>query len=95
MICSSNKFDILQQINERNLPLYPINTANHTVINNIYMYLYTYMYIYTLATFIILVQIIINTFVSQRLVFEETNESFLIENALKLTNEFLYEKKYL
>ena len=35
----------------------------------------------------------INTFASQRLVFEENNEPFLLENASNLTNEFLYDKK--
>ena len=32
-----------------------------------------------------------NTFVSQRLVFEEKYELFLLENASNLTHEFLYD----
>ena len=34
---------------------------------------------------------IFNTFASQRLVFEQNNEPFLLENASNLTNEFLYD----
>ena len=35
--------------------------------------------------------LIINTFASQRLVFEEKNTPFLLESASKLTHEFLYD----
>ena len=34
----------------------------------------------------------INTFASQRHVFDEKNEPFLLENASNLTHEFLYDK---
>ena len=35
--------------------------------------------------------IFINTFAPERLSFEEKNESFCLENASKLTHEFLYD----
>ena len=33
----------------------------------------------------------INTFASQRLLFEDKNEQFLLENASNLTHDFLYD----